>query len=442
MYYNQHTSMRKLTMRRQTPFLIIALLLIVISCNYPTQPLSQTSPFTSATVTQILSNNAETIYQVSSTLPPFPTNKLSPAPTHQLTPTSTHTPLPSLTPLPSIPPLVSYGPLYFPQNINPLTGLEPSNPQLLERRPIAVKIPNVPRSVRPQFGVSLADHVYEYYLEWGLTRFIAIFYGNDAIKAGPIRSARFFDENIFRMYKSIFVFNGADDQVEEYLLNTDYKNLFVVDRDCPPLCRDKSIPGYNNLFGNTEDITNYINKRGVDNSRQDLSGIYFRSYASRSNEYATKVYVRFSMFDYHYWEYDKIAHHYVRFQDANDAPTTEDENYVPLTDRLTEKPITADNLVILFVPHKYYLKSSDTEIFQMDFMGAGKAYFFREGYAYDAEWVRASEDRLLSILLSNGKPAPFKLGNSWFIVINDISEVSHDDDTWRFEFVLPEIEDE
>ncbi len=375
---------------------------------------------------------------------PVPSN--TPAQTSTVVPSSTpkntRTPRPSMTPSVTIPALVSYGPLYFPDDINPLTGLRLENPGLLDRRPIAMKIPNIPRSVRPQYGVSFADHVYEYYLEWGLTRFVAIFYGNDVIKAGPIRSARFFDENIFRMYKSVFVFNGADDQVEKYLMETDYKNLFVVDRDCPPLCRDKSIKSYNNLFGNTEQITEYINKRGVDNSRQDLTGLYFRNYNSRSSEYADRVFVRYSMFDYHYWQYDPIKHKYVRYQDAVDARRKEDEKYTVLTDKLTNKPITADNLVVLFIPHSYYLKSSDTEIFQMDFKGKGKAYFFREGYAYEGLWERVLDGRLLSILLKDGNPAPFKPGNTWFIIINDVSEMTHSGDDWRFDFVLPELPDD
>ncbi len=93
---------------------------------------------------------------------------------------------------PLIQPIVS--PAVTPQAINPLTGLIVSDPSKLERRPIAIKISNYPRSVRPQSGLSLADIVYEYYLEQNVTRFMAIFYGNDADKVGPVRSGRFFDE--------------------------------------------------------------------------------------------------------------------------------------------------------------------------------------------------------------------------------------------------------
>lgn len=368
---------------------------------------------------------------------PKPTNTHN-SPNLTATPRNTATPFPTFTPSPTIPPLISFGPSNFPDYINPLTGLPVEDPLLLERRPIAMKIPNYPRSVRPQFGISLADHVFEYYIEWGLTRFIAIFYGNDATKAGPIRSGRFFDEHVARMYKSILVFNGADDQVEEYLLSTDLKNWFVVDRDCPPLCRDKYIQGYNNLFGNTAQISEYINERGVDNSRQNLDGIYFRSYTSRSPLRAETITVKYSMWDYHQWRYNPETHQYYRYQETQDAFLREDEQVELLTDRLTNLPITTDNVVLLYVPHSYYLKSSDTEIFQIDLTGSGKAYLFRDGYAYEANWVRTAEDSLLSILLPNGKPAPFKLGKTWFIVINDQPIMEQNESEWRFEFVLPE----
>ena len=65
-------------------------------------------------------------------------------------------------------------------SLNPLTGLLPSDPSLMERRPLAIKVANYPRYVRPQSGLTLADTVFEYYIEAGLTRFIAVFYGNDS----------------------------------------------------------------------------------------------------------------------------------------------------------------------------------------------------------------------------------------------------------------------
>jgi predicted phosphohydrolase len=46
------------------------------------------------------------------------------------------------------------------------------------RRNLIVKISNYPPIVRPQTGVNLADVVYEYEVEGGVTRFAAIYRSN------------------------------------------------------------------------------------------------------------------------------------------------------------------------------------------------------------------------------------------------------------------------
>ena len=41
----------------------------------------------------------------------------------------------------------------LPGQYNPLTGLIPADPSLLERRPLVIKISNYPREIRPQYGI-------------------------------------------------------------------------------------------------------------------------------------------------------------------------------------------------------------------------------------------------------------------------------------------------
>ena len=128
-------------------------------------------------------------------------------------------------------------PIFVPStNTNPLTGLTVTNPELLARRPMVIKITQYPRYTRPQSGLSLADVVYEYYIEDKVTRFIAIFYGNDAEQVGPVRSGRFFDEHIARMYQAFFVFKYADPRVYDYFKESDLADYLVVpgNGSCPP----------------------------------------------------------------------------------------------------------------------------------------------------------------------------------------------------------------
>ena len=78
---------------------------------------------------------------------------------------------------------------------NPLTGL-PGDPTRLTKRPVAVVVNNRPVA-RTQYGLSAADVVYEYVMDgWYVTRFTAIYYGNEVERIGPVRSARLINEQI------------------------------------------------------------------------------------------------------------------------------------------------------------------------------------------------------------------------------------------------------
>lgn len=85
---------------------------------------------------------------------------------------------PTATPQPRLSP-VKYGPELkgFPANVNPLTGLEVSDPALLKLPAVLVSISNMPFTARPQAGPSFASWVYELYIGEGATRFMNVFYG-------------------------------------------------------------------------------------------------------------------------------------------------------------------------------------------------------------------------------------------------------------------------
>lgn len=359
-------------------------------------------------------------------------------PTNTPTPRSSSTPWPSSTPIIDTEDFIRIGPNNFPDHINPLTGLPVANPALLERRPIAAKIPNYPHDVRPQAGISLADHIYEYYLEWGLTRFLAIFYGNDASRFGPTRSARIFDEHIVRMYNAIFVFNGADARVFEYYEKRELDiNYFVVERFCPPLCRDESMNTYNNLFGDTAAVHAYIRGWGLDDSRQWLDGNFYSSAGGFDYEPGTEVFVTYSYANYAQWVYHEQSERYIRYQGSQDNVDGKSAKYEMHMDALTGQALAADNVIILMVPHDFFLKSSDTEIFTMDLTGSGDAYVFRDGKAYQARWFRYKERRPLAIIDQDGQPLPLKPGVTFYQVINSTSEVNQFGHTWTFDFARP-----
>ena len=332
------------------------------------------------------------------------------------------------------------GPYYFPEDTNPLTGLPAEDLDLLERRPIVIKVTNFPRSVRPQWGLSLADNVFEYYIGDSMSRFIGVFYGRDAGQVGPIRSARLFDEHVMRMYNGIFVFGWADDPVLEFFFAPDIKPHLLVERpdNCPPLCRIGSDDAYNNLFADTSQIGEYLAYRRTNNDRQDLYGLKFDLDPPKSGNPGEKFFLKYSVVSYHYWEYDPVRGRYLRYQEIDDATDGKEESYGPLMDSLTAKQISANNVVVLMVPHDYFLRSSSTEILDQKILGEGKGFAFRDGYIYPINWSQEARDQRIKMILPNGARYSLKPGNTWFEIIGESSSFEPGaDGTYRFVFDIP-----
>lgn len=371
----------------------------------------------------------------TSTPSPLPTNTSTPT----LTPTPTKTPTPTFTPTPVI-----YGPTNFPANIDPLTGLPVSDPKLLERRPVAIKVNIVPRSSnRPPWGLTYADIVYDYYHNAGYSRFHAIFYGNNASLVGPIRSGRLLDYDLVHMYKSVFAYGSADAIINQRFFNSDFSNRLILEGNpiaCPPtssnpMCRYEQTT-YDLMLGDTAAMTAYTTANGVDNSKQDLDGMLFNPTVPAGGVDGKQIFVRYSGDNYTRWDYDPATGKYLRFQD-NVFDTGQGEDYVPLTDRLNNQQISASNVVVIFVRHEF-LQQPPNEIIEIQLSDTGTAYAFRDGQVFKVNWSRPNINSVLTLTYEDGTPFPFKPGNTWFQVVGVSTQSTQEaSGAWRFHFFTP-----
>jgi hypothetical protein len=351
-------------------------------------------------------------------------------------PSATTTPIQStvyLTPTPGYPE-EGFGPFNFPNDINPLTGMS-TDPVLLDRRPMLIKVSNLPRDVRPQSGLSRADIVYEYYTEEGTTRFIAIYYSQDAEQVGSIRSARFFDEHIIRMYRGLFVFGSGDERVRDRLYNSEFAERLIVEwqAECPALCRPDPVTNY--LMADTVAIREYVRDQGIPDGKQDLDGMRFRMQPPDGGKQVGRIFAWYSTVIYNRWDYDPPSGRYYRYVDVENALEGQPEVYKPLRDALGDVPIAADNVVVLLMPHEFY--STTPEIVEIQFYGSGPAYAFRDGRAYELEWVRENEAGLFSLRTTDGDVYPFKPGKTWFEVMGSSTKIDQINEAWRLEMRFP-----
>jgi hypothetical protein len=373
----------------------------------------------------------------------------TPAPTETATATEVPTITPTPTPLPTDTPTLEptpaypsdgYGPSDFPADVDPLTGLKVADPALLDRRPMLIKVANLPRNVRPQWGLSLADIVFEYYTEAGTTRFAGVFYSKDAEMVGPIRSGRLIDEHLVRGYKAVFAYGPSYVVEERRFESTEFANRLVnYIQQIPDFPLSRYDPnGYDFLMADTAKLSAYATQMNMENTRQDLNGMLFKLDATAAGQPGTQAIVRYSSSIYNRWDYDSTSGKYLRFSDTTDIINDgETEQYAQLTDRLTDQPIAFENVVVLFVTQNvYYTDSSGGIIYEILFSGSGDAYAFRDGQAYQVKWQRNDPD-VVSLTNPDGTPFAFKPGTTWFEVVGINSTVDQADQSWRFTHHMP-----
>ena len=135
--------------------------------------------FLSIIVTIVLLGCVQPSLDANAPLPP--TSTATNTATATVTPTATNTPIPQHLSEP-----VFYEAGNFPEGISPLSGLQVSDPALLEQPALLLSVPHFPIAARPQSGLSFTPWVFEFLIGEGTTRFLAVFYGEQPFTETPI----------------------------------------------------------------------------------------------------------------------------------------------------------------------------------------------------------------------------------------------------------------
>jgi hypothetical protein len=372
---------------------------------------------------ELASSPTKTARPADAKLPALATYTLTPEPTATatttpeatptaVTPTATATPTPE--PTPTIDLIVDAWPTLSP-DLCPLTALEVTDPDLLDRRPLAIKIQNAAIS-RPQYGLPQADIVYEHLSEAGITRFTAIYLCQPVEKIGSTRSARFIDLEIPAMYESFLAFSGTSAGLYPKFLNADFYDRqfcygwglhaegFYRDREL----REQGIPIEHTLFADPIKIWEIADELDI-NQPQELRSMHFADQPPDDGQPATHVNIpypsRDMVVDY---RYDPDQGVYLRW-DAGD----------PHLDAASGEQISVTNVIVAYANHV------DTDIYedeprrnhpsvQIQLWGTGPVVVFRDGQAFEGLWARPQRDDMLVFRDPTGQiPIPLKPGNTW-----------------------------
>lgn len=305
---------------------------------------------------------------------------------------------------------VSVGPNEYPPGINPLTGLMVDDPNVLQRRPLAIKVSNNQPS-RPQSGLSFADLVFEHYAEGGETRFTALFYSQAPEHVGSIRSGRLIDLEIVPMFDAILATSGYSGgtltRVESRPWND--RNLSAPFIGPPAIVR-LDLPNTaveNTQFAVPLEIWNLATQRNLNQPPALAPGFAFNITPPAGGTPASHI-----TFDYGLswtkvdWQYDPAAGVYLRSLGGT-----------PHVDKLTEQQLGFENVLAVGAMHVKadYVEDgfSGERSTEIQIWGTGPATLFRDGQRIEGTWTRNDPEQMLQFTDASGNVLTFKPGQTW-----------------------------
>ena len=245
---------------------------------------------------------------------------------------------------------------------------------------------------------------------------------------GPIRSGRLTYNQIGGMFpNSCLVYASAAWDIGEMLDACDI--VYGVDKTTPnsallPVTRLREL-AEENL-----------------NSRQPVnySGNLFSEDLPPGGKPASDIQVFYHAYTQSAWQYDPVAGTYLRWTDLADGTGT----LLPATDRLSERQMSFENVIVIFAEHHRYRHNQ----LEIDF-GMGQmeeAYLFRDGQAFKIFWSTGNRDyekqtglvRPMHFVDKQGNPVALHPGRTWIHIVTPFSAVvDHGNGRWRVNFVQP-----
>ncbi|MDR2571656.1 MAG: DUF3048 domain-containing protein [Oscillospiraceae bacterium] len=297
---------------------------------------------------------------------------------------------------------------------NPLTGVT-MDLGLAQRRPLAIVLNNISTAL-PMNGVSNADIIYEYPVEGGLSRMLALyqdFYGVE--KVGSIRSARHYTVQLAGAYDSILLAAGRSPLARTEVINMNIpflnevegplRDVFFRDRNRIP---DRRVDSVHSVVTTSERVLQWLpayDFRQTHEEDYSHGFIFTEDGTPQDGAVADRIVANISSGKSTAFTYDaaeKIYHvtQYNRdFVDANDNSQPAFSNVLILKMSVTR------------------LRNDSSGRLDIVTTGSGDGYFAYGGKYIEITWSRDSVTSPFTYTLKNGEPLELGIGKSFICII-------------------------
>jgi hypothetical protein len=288
--------------------------------------------------------------------------------------------------------------------VSPLNGLPADDPDLLDRRVMAVKIDNH-ANARPQSGINEADAVYELLVEADLTRFIAMFHDGDSEFLGPMRSGRPTDPTLLRPLGATFTISGAQPWVIGRIAAAGVPLLGEIR---PETFRVSFRSAPHNLYANTVLLREAADRR--DHPDDPPPDMFAWGELDADTESAESIAFDWSSATKITWDWD--GEQYLRSASGSPHNWRDSEG--------EEGQIAADTLVVLMADRYTASPSgSGSAVPAFTTTGSGRALVFANGLVAEGTWSRDSIEETFELSGPDGSTLHVPPGMLWVNVFPD-----------------------
>ncbi len=274
-------------------------------------------------------------------------------------------------------------------------------------RPYAIMINNISTARPLQSGLQDAYIIYEFIVEGGITRYMALFLDQNTERIGSVRSARHYYIDYALENDAIYVHHGKSPQAQ-----ADF-GLLKGDRievdNTKSGWRDKSlnVAVEHTLFTNIEKLNSVLGNKRTTRNKDLLLKYSINSLDLASKEgaqTASHVDIKYSNSVTDNYEYDAEAKVYNRSVNGK-----EHKDYV------TKKQYTFKNIIAYSVGNKR-IAGDEKDRQELDNIGKGTGWFISEGYAVPITWEKTSRASQTVYKFKDGTPLEVNDGNTFIQV--------------------------
>lgn len=256
-------------------------------------------------------------------------------------------------------------------------------------------------AARPQTGLGEAGVVYEMEAEARITRFMALFAGDQPSVVGPVRSARSYYLQICKEWDAIYAHVGGSKDAVSNIKSWGIKDLDQF-QNGGEYWRDNSRNAPHNVYLNVEEAASG-KEAGLqphwqfEDPSQDDADINKFSFSYRSGYQVT-------------YEFSEGEKNYLRYINGS-----------PHSDRESGEQIAVTNVVLQYASHQD--RNDGTGCIDIQVIGSGSAEYFLAGQYQQGSWQKDSMDSPTRFFDADGQEVIFARGNTWIQLLRPGTQI-------------------